>query len=259
MLVRSPTLPCVGGALSPFGALLEDEAADLALVVLGPDDEHVGDRAVGNPGLGAGDGVAAVDLLRPRDHAARIRAEVRLGEAEAADPLAGGQLGQELLLLRLGAELVDRHHHQRALHAHHRAEARIDALDLARDQAVADIAHAGAAVLLGDDDAEHVERAHLAEDRRLGLLVPEHLQHARGQLLLAVGAGGVAGQPLFVGELPIEQQRIGPVEPGVGLRRAAVVVAIPPTIVSAAHALGSSEELPYERLGQAGAASPEPR
>ena len=47
--------------------------------------------------------------------------------------------GRYLLLLLLGAELVDRHHHQRGLHAHHRAVAGVDALDLARDQAVADV------------------------------------------------------------------------------------------------------------------------
>ena len=87
------------------------------------------------------------------------------GQAEAADPFAGGELGQVLLLLRLVAEFVDRHHHQRALHAHHRAVARVDALDFARDQAVADVVQAGAAVLLGDRRPEQTERAHLAEDR----------------------------------------------------------------------------------------------
>ena len=61
---------------------------------------------------------------------------VGLGQAEAADPFARGELRQVFLLLRLGAELEDRHHDERALHAHHRAVARIDALDFARDQAV---------------------------------------------------------------------------------------------------------------------------
>ena len=156
--------------------------------------------------------VPAVHLLRARRHAARIGAVSRLGQSEAADELAGRELRQELLLLRLGAEFVDRHHHQRALHAHHRAEARIDALDLARDQAVADVVHRRAAVLLGNDDAEQVERAHLAEDRRVGLFVPEHLEHARRQPVLRVGARGVAHHLFFVRELLVEEQRVAPVE-----------------------------------------------
>ena len=67
-------------------------------------------------------------------------------------------------------------HDERALHAHHRAVARIDALDLARDEAVADVVEAGAAVLGRHRRAEQAELAHLAEDRRVGLLVPERLE-----------------------------------------------------------------------------------
>ncbi|MCY1367534.1 hypothetical protein D9M69_544750 [compost metagenome] len=95
-----------------FPALLEDEAADLAFVVLAPDHEDVGDRAVGDPHLVAGQAVAAVDLLRAGDHRARVGAVVRLGQAEAADIFAAGQFRQVLLLGGLVAELEDRHHHQ---------------------------------------------------------------------------------------------------------------------------------------------------
>src|SRR6185369_7394879 len=95
--------------------------------------------------------VAAGDLLRARLHRARIGAVVGLGEAEAADPFAARE-PREVFLLRLRIpELVDRQHHQGGLHAHHGAIARVDALDLARDQAVADVAEAGAAVLRRDD------------------------------------------------------------------------------------------------------------
>jgi hypothetical protein len=139
---------------------------------------------------------------------------VGLGEAEAADPFAGGELGQVLALLRLGAELVDRHHHQRALHAHHRAIARIDALDLARDQAVADVVQAGAAVGLRDRGPEQAERTHLAKDARFGLLVAKRLEHARQQAALTVFARGVAHLAFVIAELRIEQQRIFPIESG---------------------------------------------
>ena len=75
-----------------------------------------------------------------------IGAVVRLGQAEAADPLAGRELRQVFPALRLRAIRVDREHHERALHAHHRTVAGVDALDLARDQAVADVVESGAAV-----------------------------------------------------------------------------------------------------------------
>jgi hypothetical protein len=141
-----------------------------------------------------------------------VRAVVRLGEAEAADPFAARQLRQVLLLLRLGAELVDRHHHERRLHAHHRAVAGVDALDLARDDSVADVVHAAAAVLLGDGRAEQAELAHLAEDGRVGLAVAEGLHDARRELLLAVRRGGRAHGALVIAELLLEEERVVPVE-----------------------------------------------
>jgi hypothetical protein len=102
-----------------------------------------------------------------------------LGSVRPKQPiaLAAGQLRQVLLLRRLVAECLNRHHHQAALHTHHAAVARVDALDLARHQPVADIVQSRAAVLLGDGRAEQAELAHLAEDRRVGLLVAEGLLH----------------------------------------------------------------------------------
>src|SRR5690606_10051325 len=87
-----------------------------------------------------------------------------------------------------------------------------DPLDLARDQAVGDVVEAGAAVLGGDRRAEQAHLAHLAEDRRIGGLVAEGLLHARQQLVLRIGLGGVADHALVFGELQVEQQRIVPFE-----------------------------------------------
>ena len=195
--------------------LVQDEAADRAFVVLGPHQKYIGDRRVADPHLGARQAVAAGHLLRAGDHAAGVRAVVGLGQAEAADPLAARQLGQVFLLLRLGAELIDRHHHQRGLHAHHRAVARIDPLDFARHQAVADVVQARAAVGFGDRRPQQPQLAHLVEDRTVGLLVPESLQHPRRQPLLAVAVGGVAHRALVVAELGVELQRVVPDEFGV--------------------------------------------
>src|SRR5690606_9980299 len=88
-----------------FPALLEDEAADHIVLGLGPDYEHVGNRTVSDPHLGALEAIAALDLARTGDHGARVGTVVGLGQAEAADPLAAGQFRQILLLLGLGAEL----------------------------------------------------------------------------------------------------------------------------------------------------------
>jgi len=114
--------------------------------------------------------------------------------------------------LLFGAEFIDRHHHQRRLHAHHRAIAGIDPLDFARDQPVADVIQAGAAVLLGNRRPQQAEFAHFTENRRIGGLVAERFQHARQQFVLAVGVGGIAHHALVVAQLLVQQKRIVPME-----------------------------------------------
>ena len=181
-------------------------------VGLRPDHEDVGDRRVADPRLGARDDIAAVDLARARRHAAGVGAGIGLGQAKTADPLAARQLRQIFPLLRLRAIGMDRVHHQARLDAHHRAITRVDALHLARDQAIGDIARADAAIFLRDGRAEQPQRAHLAEDRGVGMLVLERLDDARRQPVLSIGARGVAHHPLVVGQLVVEQERVRPVE-----------------------------------------------
>jgi hypothetical protein len=50
---RRPTLPWIAGADRPFQPLSSTKPR-IAAVVLGPDDEDVGDRRVGDPHLGTG-------------------------------------------------------------------------------------------------------------------------------------------------------------------------------------------------------------
>ena len=195
-------------------SLFEDEALDL-VVMRGrfrPDDEHVGDRRVGNPHLRAGETIAVRHLFGARLHAARIGAGIRLGEAETADPFAGRELRQIFLALLLGAVGIDRIHHQRRLHAVHRAIAGIDALDLARDQPVSDIACIGAAIFLRQRHADQAELAHLVENLAVGLFVEIGVVDARQQLLLRIGARGVADHALVFGQLIVQQQRVVPLE-----------------------------------------------
>jgi hypothetical protein len=137
---------------------------------------------------------------------------IRFGQAKTADPLAGGELRQVFGLLRIRAEFVDGHHHQRRLHRHHRAVAGIDALHFTRDQPVAHVVEARAAVFLGNGRSQQPEFAHFTEDFDVGLLMPERFQHARLQPVLRIGCGGFAHHAFFFGELLIEQQRVFPVK-----------------------------------------------
>ena len=114
--------------------------------------------------------------------------------------------------LRVVAIGVDRIHDERTLHAHHRAVARIDPLDLARDETVGDIAGVGAAVLLRQGHAEEACLAHQAEERRIGLLLEIGALDARPQFLRREFARRVADHPLVLGELAFEEQRIVPLE-----------------------------------------------
>ena len=104
-------LELADGEPGPVG--LDDERRDPARVaLLGVGDREadveVGDPEVGDPVLGPVDHplVAVADGLGP--HPARVRARVGLGERERRRPLARGALGQEALLLLVGAEQVER-------------------------------------------------------------------------------------------------------------------------------------------------------
>ena len=198
----------------PFHALLENEAADLSVVRrrLRPDDENVGDRRVADPGLRARQPIAVRGLFGPRLHAAGIGAGVRLGQAEASDEFAASQSGQVSALLPVVAVGEDRIHDERALHAHHRAKAGVDALDLACDETVGDVAGVGAAVVLRQRQAEESRASHQAEQRRIGLLLQIGALDARPQFLGRELARRVADQPLVLGQLALDEQRIVPLE-----------------------------------------------
>ena len=114
---RRPTLPVDGRrrqALQPFSRARSRGSAPL--LVLGPDDEHVGDRAVADPHLHAPLSVAAID------RAARIMLPGRSrgsAQAEAADRFAGRPAGRYFasvaslpnsLIGTITSELLHAHH-----------------------------------------------------------------------------------------------------------------------------------------------------
>ena len=199
-----------------FPAFLQNEATDDVVVGFCPDHKHVSNGAVGDPHLGALEQVATFGATRAGNHGARVGAVVRLGQTEAADKLAAGQLRQIFLLLLFTAKFVDRHHHQRGLHTHHRAVAGVNALNFTRDQAVADIVQPASAVLGRNGCTQQAQLAHFTEDFHVGLLVAERVQHPRHKLVLAVLACTVTHHALFFSQLLIQQQRIFPVETCLG-------------------------------------------
>ena len=138
---------------------------------------------------------------------------VGLGQAEAADDLALGEARQVGVALLVGAELVDRRHHQRGLHAHHRAVGGIDPLDLARDEAVArelTPAQPWPWIVAPSRPSAPISRRIAA----LHELVPVGLADPRHQPLLGVAARGLLDQPLVLGELLVDAERIVPGELG---------------------------------------------
>ena len=128
-----------------------------------PDDGHIGDAAVGDPGLLAVEDPGIAVAARGGAHAGGIGSEIGLGQAEASDGLAALQGGEPLLLLLLAAVGEDGVHDERALHGDEAAHAGIDALEFLHDEAVLGIAHAGAAVAF-EVGAEEAEVGHFRYD-----------------------------------------------------------------------------------------------
>src|SRR5206468_5462829 len=119
----------------------------------------------------ARDHPAAVRALCPCRDRGRIRPGPRLGQAEAPEPFARAELGEQLALLLLGAPLLDRAGDERCLDRHHRARRGIAAPDFLDDQPVADVVEAAAAVLLCDRRAEIAHLAELADKLEIEPLV----------------------------------------------------------------------------------------
>jgi len=128
------------------------------------------------------------------------------------DDFAFGQAGEVFLALLLAAVGVDRVHHQARLDRHCRSVAGVHPLDRARDQAIADITEVGTAILAGDGSAEQAEPTHFAQDLAIEMLIEIGFRDARLKLVLSISFSGVADHSLFVAELPIEAERIFPIE-----------------------------------------------
>jgi hypothetical protein len=107
---------------------------------------------------------------------------------------------------------VDRVHDEARLDRHCRAVAAIHPLDRARDQSVADVAETGAAIFIRDGCAEQAQCAHFLHDLPVEPLFEIGRGHSGLQLLVRVSFRGVADEPLLIGQLLVETERILPVE-----------------------------------------------
>ena len=132
---RSENLPSIFGVAKPF-APRSTRKPRITPSSLAQTTRDVGDRRVGDPHLGA------VEPEAVGTFSARVTIE------PGSEPWSGSVRPKQPTIspvaslgryspLRLGAVREDRLHHERRLHRHGRAEAGIDPLELARDQAVA--------------------------------------------------------------------------------------------------------------------------
>jgi hypothetical protein len=172
----------------------------------------IGDRRIGDPHLGAVETVPIRFFHGLRHHAARVGAVIRFGETETSHELSGCQLGQVFSPRVFAAIGVDRMHDERGLHAHRGAIAGVDALDLARQEPVADIAESGTAILFRQSRAEHAERTHLRHDGAVERFIAKAELDAAHELVLAIVARAVSNHAFLGREFMLDQQRIGPVE-----------------------------------------------
>src|SRR5579875_1123130 len=191
---------------------IHEEAADLVLLVLGPHDGHVGERAVRDPHLRPGQHPPGAASPRPRLHRRGIAAGRGLGQPEAADLGSGGHRRQPPAALFLRPVLVDRVHDEGALDGRKRPHPAVAALELLHDEPVGHVVHAGAPVLGG----------------KVGPVRPEIAE--RGDEIARKLAG--EPRPADAGDhLPVD-------EPGDGVAREAFILAEQAFDSEVVHALG---------------------
>ena len=172
-------------------------------VGLGEDQRQLGVVGHRDEHLGAVDHPPGVGLARAGALVGRVGAGVGLGQAEAAEPFPGAELRQVVLLLLLGAPAQDGRAHQRGLHRDHGAHRRVAAPDLLDDQPVGQVVEPGATVLAGDDRPQVTLVGDLGDQLEVEVLVAIVLAGALDDLVVGEGAGGLADQPLLVGEVEV--------------------------------------------------------
>ncbi len=151
-------------------ALLDQERRDRLRRGGGVDDEAVaefgvGDAAVGDEGLGAGETEDVAVAARAGLQREHVGADGRLGHAQAADPLAARGARQHVLALQLAAVHREVVREQDRVCEHRQREARVRAGERFADLHGRHRVESGAAVFLGNRDAQEAHLARAAEQR----------------------------------------------------------------------------------------------
>ena len=133
------------GLLGAVG-VFDDERADLAVVVAGPDHHDAGDGTVADPALLAGQHPFVAIPLRPGLQRHDVGAVVRFGERERTEHLTGCHPGQVLGALLRGAQHGDGGHRQSGMHGIEGRDAAVAAGQFGGDHALGEKGQPGAAV-----------------------------------------------------------------------------------------------------------------
>ncbi len=225
-------------------ALLHEKRAQAALAGGGVDHEDVArrlvvDAAVGDEGLAAVEDVAVALPARARGHRQHVRPHLGLRHAQAADPLTRSGLGQHALPLERVAVDVDVLGEQHRVRQQRQREAGIRCGERLAHLHHGDRVQVGAAVLLGQRDAQQTQLAGPPEERvveglgpvvlgRLGL----HLAGDEG--LERLGQQGVLGRRREeVERLPALTGRFGHGYPDEAAREGAPPAAAPRSLPAA--------------------------
>lgn len=185
----------------------DEEGGDPAVagvgVRAGEEEDHVGPGAVGDEHLAAADDVRVPFAHGAGGQARGVRAGAGLGQAEAAEGLAGAQPGQPGALLLIGAPGGDGLGDQAEGDGDDAAHGGVAAAQFLGDERVGEVVAAGAAVLLGDGEAEEAQVAEFLHDGPVDALGAVPVGGVRGDLAVGERAGEAARGFLLLAELQV--------------------------------------------------------
>lgn len=126
--------------------VFHDESADLAVVVPGPDDHHVGDGAVADPPLLPVQHPLVTVALRPGFQRNHVGAVLGFGQRKGAENFAGRHPRQIMSLLLFGAEHCDGRHSEPGMDGVQGGDAAVATGQFGGDHALGEKRHPGATV-----------------------------------------------------------------------------------------------------------------
>ena len=212
--VLEDDLAGIVGALAHLGLVARDrvalgirgheEAADalLAGVGVGHGEDHRDIRpgAAGDELLGAAEAIAVAVRHCAGAQVRRVRARLRLGEAEAAQHVAAREGAEEAFLLLFGAAPEYAGADQRVVDAHRRGRADIARRDLLHGERVGHVVGTRPVPFRRHQHPHEPEPAHAGEDVVRVAAVQVPIARVRRELALGEVARHVADHALLVGE-----------------------------------------------------------